>query len=69
MSVVGFYRELCAQLTGDGFDDLTDRVVEATDRRRDPFLLVAARLGEQAGAIVLPELIRDRCTDLGLVAD
>ena len=67
--MVGFNRELSAQLTVNRFDDLADRVVEATGRCRDLFFLVAARLGEQADAIVLPEFIRDRCTDVGLVAD
>ena len=31
VSVFGFHGELCAQLTGDHFDDLADRVVEAMD--------------------------------------
>ena len=29
MGAVGFNRELCFELTGDGFDHLADRVVEA----------------------------------------
>ena len=67
--MVGFDRELCVQLTGDRFDDLADRVVEATDRCSDLFSLVYARLGEEADTIVLPEFIGDRCTDVGLVTD
>ena len=31
--------------------------------------MVVARLGKQADAIVLPEFLSDRCTDVGLVAD
>ena len=67
--MVGFYRELCDQLTVNCFDDLADPVVEATCRCRDLYFLVAARLGEQADAIVLPEFISDRCTDVRFVAD
>ena len=31
VSVVGFYREMCVELTDDCFDDLVDRVVEARE--------------------------------------
>ena len=67
--MVGFYGELCAQLTGDCFDDLADPIVKAMERCWDLFLLVAARLGQQADAIVLPEFLSDRSADVGLVAD
>jgi len=69
VSVVGFNRELCVELAGDCFDDLADRVVEARDECGDLFFLVFARLGEQADAIVVPEFLSCRRTDVGLVAD
>ena len=62
MSVVGFIRELCVELTGDCFDDLADRVVEANDACRYLFFLAFARLGEQTDAIVLPEFLSCRFT-------
>ena len=52
MGAVGFNRELCVELTVDGFDHLADRVVEASDESRELFFLVFARFGEQADAIV-----------------
>ena len=67
--MVGFHRKLCDQLTVHRFDNLTDRIVEATGRLRNLLFLVAARLGEQADAIVLPKFVSDLCTDVGLVAD
>ena len=50
VSVVGFYRELCAQLTGDCFDDLADPRADA-----EICFLWLPWLGEQADAIVMPE--------------
>ena len=67
--MVGFDVKVCDQLAIDGFDDLTDRIVEAAYRLGDLSLLVAAGFGEQADATVLSEFGRDFGTDVGFVAD
>ena len=69
MGAVGFNRELCFELTGDGFDHLADRVIEAADVFGELFFLVFAPFGEQADAIVMPEVLSCRCADVGLVTD
>jgi len=68
VGLVGFSRELCAQLAGERFEELADWLAGATDGSRDLFFLTIAGLGK-VNTMVLPEPIRERGTDVGLVAD
>ena len=60
---------MCDQLTVNRIDDLAEPCCRGRRTDAKVCFLVAARLGEHAGAIVLPEFISNRCTDVGLVAD
>ncbi len=67
--MVGLDLELFDQLAVDGFNDLAQRVKEATDRLGELSLLVASGQGVQTDAIVLPKFGSDLSTDIGFVAD
>ena len=67
--MVGFYRELCDQLTVNCYDNLADPVAEAADRCRDLISLVVARLGEEMDAIMLRKFIDTDFTHAGDVAN
>ena len=65
----GWFRSRIVLRTGDGFDHLADRVIEAADVFGGLFFLIFAPFGEQADAIVMPEVLSCRCADVGLVTD